>query len=183
MIAPGEQSLLLSSEVRRRKGDSLPESCQTFEVAEARTSGPVNLVFSRLGFPSPSIRLLINSGHNWARCTKRAYTKPGFETVLKHQVAHTQLRSYSIHAESFSSNPKLLKRKKALVAGCNDRSPSFDRFIFYPKNTIFSSRKNRFWPFLCWFVSKSSEKKRLSIIRFLCNHILRSVFFVLKPIV
>ena len=43
MIAPGEQSLLLSSKVRRRKGGSLPESCQTFEVAEARTSGPVNL--------------------------------------------------------------------------------------------------------------------------------------------
>ena len=178
MIAPGEQSLLLSSSFV-----SLPELCQTFEVAEARTSGPVNLVFSRLRFPSPSIRLLINSGHNWARCTKRAYTKPEFETVSKHQAAHAQLRSYSIHAESFSSNPKLLKRKKALVAGCNDRSPSFDRFIFYPKNTIFSSRKNRFWPFLCWFVSKSSEKKRLSIIRFLCNHILRSVFFVLKPIV
>ena len=61
MIAPGEQSLLLSSKVRRIKGDSLPESCQTFEVAEARTSGPVNLVFSRqTGVLSPSIRLLIN---------------------------------------------------------------------------------------------------------------------------
>ena len=61
MIAPGVQSLLLSSKVRRIKGHSLPESCQTFEVAEARTSGPVNLVVSRqTGFLSPSIRLLIN---------------------------------------------------------------------------------------------------------------------------
>ena len=38
--APCEQSLLLFS------WSALPESCQTFEVAAAQTSGPVNLVSS-----------------------------------------------------------------------------------------------------------------------------------------
>ena len=40
---------------------ALPESRQTFEVAEARTAGLVNLVLSRqTRFSSISIRLLIN---------------------------------------------------------------------------------------------------------------------------
>ena len=48
--------------VRRRKGGvALPESCQSFEVAEARTFGLVNLAFSRQsGLRSASICLLIN---------------------------------------------------------------------------------------------------------------------------
>ena len=48
--------------VRRRKGGvALPESRQSFEVAEARTFGLVNLAFSRQsGLRSASICLLIN---------------------------------------------------------------------------------------------------------------------------
>ena len=42
---------------------SLSESHQAFEVATARTSGLVNLVFSReKDFSNASIRLLINPG-------------------------------------------------------------------------------------------------------------------------
>ena len=41
--------------------EALPELGQAFEVAEGRTSGLANLVFSRqTGFPSASIRLLVN---------------------------------------------------------------------------------------------------------------------------
>ena len=41
--------------------EGLPELGQAFEVAEGRTSGLANLVFSRqTGFASASIRLLIN---------------------------------------------------------------------------------------------------------------------------
>ena len=46
---------------RRKGGEALPESRQSFEVAEARTFGLVNLAFSRqTGLRSASICLLIN---------------------------------------------------------------------------------------------------------------------------
>ena len=41
--------------------EARPESRQAYEIAESRTSGLVNLVFSRqTGFPSASIRLLMS---------------------------------------------------------------------------------------------------------------------------
>ena len=39
----------------------------------------------------------------------------GIETVSKQHVAHTEQRSYSIHAESFLSMPKLSKGKKGIT--------------------------------------------------------------------
>ena len=58
--APCEQSLLLSFSLLRREKEALPESRQLFEAPAARTSGLVNLVFSRqTGFSSASIRLVI----------------------------------------------------------------------------------------------------------------------------
>ena len=38
----------------------------------------------------------------------------GFETVSCQHVAHTQQRSYSIHAESFSRTPKIKQAKERL---------------------------------------------------------------------
>ena len=72
---------------RLDRGKARPETRQAFEVAEARTSGQVNRVFSlQSAFSSASIRLLIkpmvttepavpNSG-------KRAAIRPGFDTAL-----------------------------------------------------------------------------------------------------
>ena len=57
-------------------------------------------------------------GFNWARYTKRTAIRPGFETVSQQHAAHAQQRSYSGHAESFSSTPKSSKQKKgSLVFG------------------------------------------------------------------
>ena len=68
------------------RGEATPETRQAFEVAEARTSGQFNRVFSvQSAFSRASIRLLIkpmvitdpavpNSG-------KRAAIRPGFETA------------------------------------------------------------------------------------------------------
>ena len=59
--------------------EALPKLRQSFEVAAARTSGLVNLVFSRqTGFLCATIRLYV---HNRARCTKRMDIRPGFEAV------------------------------------------------------------------------------------------------------
>ena len=38
--------------------------------------------------------------------------RPAFETISSQQAARAQQKSYSIHAESFSSTPKTTKRKK-----------------------------------------------------------------------
>jgi len=64
--------------------EALPESCQTFEVAAAQTSGLFNLVLSRqLVFSSASICPLIEmtDGHNLARYCKLKAIRPGFETI------------------------------------------------------------------------------------------------------
>ena len=45
--SPCEQSLLLSFSLRGGEKEALPESRQLFEAAAARTSGLVNLVYSR----------------------------------------------------------------------------------------------------------------------------------------
>ena len=58
--SPCEQSLLLSFSFLRREKEALPESRQLFEAVTARTSGLVNLVFSRqTGFSSANIHLVI----------------------------------------------------------------------------------------------------------------------------
>ena len=46
-IAPCEQCRLFVSFDRRGEKETLPESFQAFQVAAARTSGPVNLIFAR----------------------------------------------------------------------------------------------------------------------------------------
>ena len=57
VVSPCEHSLLWSSWVGSKKA-ALLESCQTFEVAAAQTSGPVNLVLSlQTGFFECSIHL------------------------------------------------------------------------------------------------------------------------------
>ena len=38
--------------------------------------------------------------------------RPGFETISLQHAAYAQQRSYSIHAEPFSSTPKLSQQKK-----------------------------------------------------------------------
>ena len=53
--------------------------------------------------------------HKRIRCTKRIVIRPGVETVSWQHAAHAQQRSYSIHAESFSSNQ--VSERKTLLLG------------------------------------------------------------------
>ena len=56
-LDPAIRAFLLIVEGEKKK--TLRKSCQDFEVTEARTSGRVNLVFSRqIGFPKVNTHLL-----------------------------------------------------------------------------------------------------------------------------
>ena len=115
-----KQSLLWSSWVRSQKV-ALLESCQTFEVAAAQTSGPVNLVLSLQTVclsMLPFIRVYWQTyGHDQDRCGKRTAIRPGFKSISQRHAAHVQQRSFSIHAESF----QVCQNQASLIkasAGC-----------------------------------------------------------------
>ena len=57
-------------------------------------------------------------GHNQAHCSKRMIIRPGFDNLSWQQAAHAQQRSYSIHAESFSSSQNQANERKTLLVGC-----------------------------------------------------------------
>ena len=90
------------------KKAALLESRQTFEVAAAQTSGPVNLVRSlQTDFFEYSIHLfefiekpMVTTKTAVAKLAHGYYT-PGFKTISQQNAAHVQQRSFSIHAESF----------------------------------------------------------------------------------
>ena len=68
------------------------------------------------GFLCATIHLYL---HNRARCTKQTDIRPGFDAVSQQHATHAQQKSQSIHAESASSTPKSIKKRKALLPGCN----------------------------------------------------------------
>ena len=68
------------------------------------------------GFLCATIHLYL---HNRARCTKQTDIRPGFDAVSQQHATHAQQKSQSIHAESTSSTPKSIKKRKALLPGCN----------------------------------------------------------------
>ena len=118
VVSPCEHSLLWSSWVGSKKA-ALLESRQTFEVAAAQTSGPVNLVLSlQTGFFECSIHLFEFIEKPMVT-TKTAVAKlahgyrPGFKIISQRHAAHVQQRSFSIHAESFQvcqNQASLIKR-------------------------------------------------------------------------
>ena len=64
--------------------------------------------------------------------------RPGLETISQQHAAHTQQRSYWIHAQSFSSTPKSSKRRK----GCAGRMVAYESFDSILLRT-FSTRDER----------------------------------------
>ena len=75
------------------------------------------ILFShQTGFQCATIHLYL---HNRTRCTKQTDIRPGFDAVSQQHATHAQQKSQSIHAESTSSTPKLIKKRKALLPGCN----------------------------------------------------------------
>lgn len=68
------------------------------------------------GFLCATIHLYL---HNRARCTKQTDIRPGFDAVSQQHATHAQQKSQSIHAKSPSSTPKSIKKRKALLPGCN----------------------------------------------------------------
>ena len=108
------------------------EPRKTFEDAEARTSWPVNLVFSRqTGFTSASIRY-------WARCTAIPAIRPGIETVSKQQVANAQQRNLT---DSYRR-----RERKALLQ--NRVDVRIMQLVLYPSlctATLFPRRRKKNW--------------------------------------
>ena len=68
------------------------------------------------GFLCATIHLYL---HNRARCTKQTDIRPGFDAVSQQHATHAQQKSQSIHTKSPSSTPKSIKKRKALLPGCN----------------------------------------------------------------
>ena len=94
---------------------------QSFEVAAARTSGLVNLVFSRqTGFLCATIRLYV---HNRARCTKRMDIRPGFEAVSEqHASIEPSVSKLLVCQLNVCSFTRVLS-KKVFIRQVNLRGP------------------------------------------------------------
>ena len=124
LLPPCKQSLILSSWVRRGKGGSAwITSGKSLRAPHSKLSGLVNLVLScqtgqffKCEHPFINKMMIITEpavASTWLLGL-------GWKLYCSNML---QYRSYSIHAESFSSTPKLSKRKKGFAGRVNCYSP------------------------------------------------------------